>query len=353
MERKIAAKILRIQKDTLTKGIGLFSGEMGVCLALYLLGKGKDMPQQTEEEADKLLEHIVCEIKKTSNPTFGNGLSGIGWAINLLHAKECIEGDIDDVLHDIDATLYKELTLNGTTSNISLVNGVLGYLVYLANRLENVAHSTDTIQHQLIVEATHMTIDRIYELMPQALARASKDLYITVLWEVPLLFIHLAKVYKLGIYQEKIRNMIKCWEIYIQNAIPYYSTNKCYLVASLGYMNQWFKEPYINKHIDLLIHAIDFEEIKHEINFHVININEGWPFTTLILYLTEKHIANALPKTNCLGNIRKEILKRFRTSFLESLDRDKEKNISPSFINGLSGIAVANTIYPNAFTLKK
>lgn len=112
MEQKIVAKILEIQKGTLSQDIGLFNGDMGICLALYLSRMAKDMPlsAETETHADKLLEHIISEARNAINPAFDNGLSGIGWAINFLHAHKCIEGDIDDILYNIDASIYKELT---------------------------------------------------------------------------------------------------------------------------------------------------------------------------------------------------------------------------------------------------
>lgn len=186
--------------------------------------------------------------------------------------------------------------------------------------------------------------------MPKALDRISKDIYASILWEVPLIFIHLAKIHNAGVYQEKIQCMIKCWGMQIQDAIPYLNTNKLHLATSLGYTNQWFQNPHIDKHIDLLIHAIDFKEIKNEIEFRATNINEGWPFTALILYWANKYITGTSIRPFHFGSIRKSILKENRAEFIKALYLDKEKGMPLSFINGLSGIAVANAIWPEAFS---
>lgn len=49
------------------------------------------------------------------------------------------EGDVDEVLKDIDAAVFKEInTVSGIPANVS--NGLLGYLIYSVARLGNPEH---------------------------------------------------------------------------------------------------------------------------------------------------------------------------------------------------------------------
>lgn len=348
MERKLIGKILQIQDSMLSENAGLFTGDMGICLALYLLSK-KGKIKQAEVEADKLLEHIIDVIKNPCNTTFDNGLAGIGWAINFLHSSNNLDGDVDEILYNIDASLYKDLTKTNAVFNISVANGLSGYLVYFTERLANSSHHIDTVQHRLIVESIQIAVDKLYELMPDILPKTSNDLYISVLWEIPFVFFNLSRIYELGIYRDKIKNVIRCWEVFIQSAIPFYNINKLYFAVSLAYMNRILKEPYIERHVDLLIHSIEFEEIESEIDLRVINMNEGWPLTVLILYFANQYIPKTQPKHMCFDTLRKKILRNNFSTLQDCLNLNSEKKVPISFINGIGGLSVAYAIWPDAF----
>ena len=73
MERRIAKLILSIQDDNQKKDKSLYTGDSGVCLALYLLGKVYQIPQ-AETEADKLFDgiyHVVGNIALSLMATKG------------------------------------------------------------------------------------------------------------------------------------------------------------------------------------------------------------------------------------------------------------------------------------------
>ncbi|MBQ7180908.1 MAG: hypothetical protein IJR87_06400 [Bacteroidaceae bacterium] len=125
MERLITNKILAIQNDSHSQNLGLFVGDMGICLALHLMNRTYNIPQ-AEAEADKLLKHIYENLKHLQNTGFKNGLSGIGWALCILKGQSCIEGNIDEILLNIDAVIYKSLTDIKYNVDINLLDGLIG-----------------------------------------------------------------------------------------------------------------------------------------------------------------------------------------------------------------------------------
>jgi len=147
---------INVLKSLIHKGdrinSGLFSGDMGLCLVLYLLNKDV-ANHETEEIADALLEKVTESIATMNDTSFCNGLAGIGWAICLMHRKECIQGDINDILYNIDAAVYKSLCNPNISFGTDLANGLIGYMVYILFRLEGSGHNGQEVQ-ALVNEAT-------------------------------------------------------------------------------------------------------------------------------------------------------------------------------------------------------
>lgn len=139
-------------KELIKKGSsqtpGLFSGNMGICFSLYVINKElKDI--EIERIADNLLEKTINEISTMKDVSFDKGLAGIGCAINLLHMNNCIEGDIDDILYNIDATIYKNLCQQNQHHSVDLLNGLIGYLLYIVSRFKNERHKKDIFQNTI------------------------------------------------------------------------------------------------------------------------------------------------------------------------------------------------------------
>lgn len=345
MEHYLTYKILASQNDSTVRDIRLFKGSMGPCMALYLLSKKYGIPQ-AEVEADKLLAQIISKVKSLNNITLGHGLSGIGWAINKLSIEECIDGDIDDILYDIDAIIYRSITGEGiVTKNLSPSNlKELG--IYLVSRIENPRHKSDTIQHRLIEAAIRLTIERMYEAIPPVIDDISKDVYIHSLWDFPAIAVFLAKAFDNNIYRDKIISMIRCWSLNIQGALPYYNTNKLCLALSLHFLNRRVCNPEISKHVELLIFSTDFEEITNEIEYKRTNIFDGWIFTLFLLHKAMNLIDIKHYKRKDLESCRNTILKKYMRDGVKMI---VENRIDMSFINGLSGIAIMYAFYPEIF----
>ncbi len=199
MDRFLGERILELLTSYNYKNLGLFTGKTGVCLALYSLAKGFGVAE-AENAADSLVEEIAAELPRARSTSFDKGLAGIGWAVNLLNEAGCITGKIDEILCDVDAAIYKTLTCKSYNIPLYCTSGLVGYLAYLSCRLGNPNHRKNGDLNRLCTAALRITIDKIQNIMPSAFSVMSKDLYITALWEFPLLFVLLRKALELGVY---------------------------------------------------------------------------------------------------------------------------------------------------------
>ena len=165
MERQLITILINNCNDNIEQ-LGLFEGIMGNCLALYLLNKQIHCIE-AERIAENMLERVSNEIYKIQSNTLDKGLSGIGWAINELLKTNCVEGDVDDILYEVDSIIYKFITDPLNQINIgNTANGLIGYLIYTVSRLENPNHMKSTFLHRLDAAMFRNVIDRIDSKCP-------------------------------------------------------------------------------------------------------------------------------------------------------------------------------------------
>jgi hypothetical protein len=117
---------------------GLLNGKIGIVLFLYRYADYSGYVHY-REFADKLLDEILNSVGHTSSD-FENGLSGIGWAINLSIKNGYVDGDPDDVLQDVDKRVFSNLKYNPDTS-------IFGQGIYLLGRLKDNRYDTGLERH--------------------------------------------------------------------------------------------------------------------------------------------------------------------------------------------------------------
>lgn len=325
---------------------GLFAGKAGVSLSLYLSSKHGYYPE-AEHKADEILESLINEMPKISDLSFDRGLTGIGFAINILHKEEYINGDIDDILYNIDASLYKFLCKKENEINLvtDFSNGLIGYLVYCISRLENPMHKKECMQHFILEAAIRIIIDRLYVLMSRDFVQMIKDLHTMLIWKFPILFYCLSRVYILGIYRNKISCIVNDWSFYICGLLPHYNINRLALANSLSYLNANLHNKKIESQIKILYDSINSHEICSEFETDINCINGGWIYAIVCLTISEQFIDKDSSKFKDLCALRNYIIDVFRDRFEEELQKSNEiSNIS--LINGLCGINVLYSYLP-------
>lgn len=117
-----------------TDNLGLYHGKMGIIIffchyARYINDISYD------DFAGILIEQVYEEIHDKMYFDMEDGLCGIGWGIEYLIQNKFMEGNSQDILHEIDAKIMERDPLR--LSDKSLHTGTGGVLLYSTYRHQN------------------------------------------------------------------------------------------------------------------------------------------------------------------------------------------------------------------------
>lgn len=337
---RIKNKATKLPKDNL----GLFTGKSGSILIMYVLNRQFKDPE-LKKIADTLLKEVMEDAISLHNLTFDKGLLGIGCAVNYLLANGYVEGNPDDLLSDIDALLYKTLKDKNVKIGISCSTGLIGILIYLVERIV-VSTNRESLNYKLKMAALREVVNKLEQAMPTQFVGITKDVYTSIIFNYPILFIYLKKAIDLNIYSSKILCMVQTWTLYMGSYIPYYNINKLYMLVALAYLNTLANDELLNKQISLLIFSFDFNIMLNEIDSKIMNINEGYAFVAILLYSAENLFHGTEFEVKC-HNFRKELCAKHNHLYKQYLNNIPEKNFNLNLINGFLGIELLNTLYPD------
>lgn len=142
-EKKLQLKLLEIARITANSymqyddNIGLLAGISGTALFQFYYAQYSN----NDYHADIGVEIITRCIDKInngySNPSYCNGIAGLGWAIQHLNSEEFIEIDCDDLLSQFDDYLYKNMIDDFKTGDYDFLHGGLGYGFYFFKRFKH------------------------------------------------------------------------------------------------------------------------------------------------------------------------------------------------------------------------
>lgn len=104
------------------ENLGIYNGKLGMAILFYEYSR-YSTDKLYEEFADEIIDSVL-ELPNDLSYRFSDGLSGIGWGIIYLMKRNFIEGDIDDILFEIDKKI--ELIDN---KNVLVCNNIYSYLV--------------------------------------------------------------------------------------------------------------------------------------------------------------------------------------------------------------------------------
>lgn len=343
---RIAHAILNHQSDDSNRNISLYHGNIGISLVLYYLNKDLKI-QSLEDKADNLMDDVYSKISNNLLPNFEFGLAGISWVIDHLTRNGFCGGDTNVILRDVDALIFRYIN-ESEKMPVNLLNGLVGYLMYIMSRIENQSKKENEVLLEINRSLFRNIIDKIDHQMPSVFPSLSKDLGFTLSWLFPVLLINLRKALELNLYNDKIKNMINGWMFYINTLMPATHMNRLYWVLALAYLNQYLCSGEIRKQIDVIMYSIDFESIKLEISSDSMNINEGWFSVVVIMKKAEELLAPECPNYSFLHDTRIEILKEYSVPFENYLQSDANQ-MDITLMRGLSGIALLFSLFPQAF----
>ena len=111
---------------------GLFYGKMG--LVIFLFHYAQIFGDKFYEYiADGLLDLVFENLDDRSALDYADGLAGIGVGIEYLLQNEFVKGNADDILIDLDLLFDK--AVSSPLNDLSLENGICGWIKYLQFRI--------------------------------------------------------------------------------------------------------------------------------------------------------------------------------------------------------------------------
>lgn len=326
---------------------GLLCGATGLCIFFYQLARATNNVDY-EKIADDLLDKVFASLSLSSPSDFENGLAGIGWGIEYLVQNGFAEGDTDVILEEVDNKVFRSLNENNSTS-FELANGLTGYLFYLISRLKNLS-TPPTMAQCINRELLILNINKLDELVPSQFHSIVKEICFDLFWRFPVMLFGLAEAFELNIYNEKIRCMIKQWLPNLEAYIPSMHINRLYMATVLTKINELIPHKRLEKQIQILLFAIDFEELKTEVDPHALNIRFGWTGFVWVLEQAKKIIPSTCPNYELIGSTANEIKLKYVGSMEIMIERSFKENSGQFGLgNGIAGIGLMELLYPEVF----
>lgn len=352
-----------IQKNGLVStNQGLMQGNLGICIFFYHLARNTNNPVY-RKIADDLLDNVFINMEASIPTNFENGLAGIGWGIEYLIQNNFSDGNSDEILEEVDDKIYKLLNENNIHS-FDLDNGLTGYLFYLIYRLKN-KKTPFSMAFQINRELFISTINIIDELVTIQFPTIVKETQFDLFWRFPVILLGLNEALKLNIYNDKIVCMFKQWLPYFEAYIPSLHINRIYLAVVLKQIYSHLPVKRLEKQIQILLFATDFEVLKTETNhfsifldeliakdcYNISNIRYGWPGVALLLNYASNELHLDWPNHQLIGQTFQTITKKHKIPFDNILLNIEEQNFMQySLTLGLSGIGLIELLKPGILT---
>jgi hypothetical protein len=342
----LPVQIAEIIKQNGLTGInhGLMNGNTGISILFYNLARNTNNPEY-ERVADNLLEKVFASLSTSVPVDFGNGLAGIGWGIEYLVQNNFAEGNTDEILEEVDNKVFRFLN-EETHQSIELDNGLAGIFCYLINRLKNKI-APPSMAQRINRELLFLTINKIDELVTAQFTAIVKEMHFDLLWRFPVILFGLTEAYRLNIYNDKIKSMVRQWLPYFEAYIPSLHINRLFLAVLLLQINKLIPDKRLEKQARILLFATDFEVLETEVDHNMNNIRFGWPGFAWLLSIAMKVLPADWPSHPLIGQTYQSIIKRDKCSVENILPRNPDGSaMQIGLTTGLAGIGLMELLWP-------
>ena len=92
-------------QESFTDNIGLLNGKTGLAVFFFRYARYSGN-KLYETFAGDLIDEVLEEINAQTPLNFKDGLCGIGWGFDYLVKNNFLEGDIDEILEDLDNLIF-------------------------------------------------------------------------------------------------------------------------------------------------------------------------------------------------------------------------------------------------------
>ena len=231
--------------------IGLADGKIGQCIYFYYISrllKNKDYNQK----AELLTDEIFKQVMKLKVYDIKTGLAGIGLGIDYLIENTFIEGDINDILGNVDDVLFKQLCNPDKLYN-SDISLQLQLIYYFMVRLKKQKRNSENeyFFREAVFDAINFISEKIHPFF------LDEQLSFNMENTSVLSLLTLSKCDEL--YKEKIGRILKDISSCVLSKMPVLHANRLYLLYAMDRVNKKMETKGWNEHIKLLVRETDIE----------------------------------------------------------------------------------------------
>ena len=202
--------------------------------------------QLTSEIFEQVANMTVYDIK--------TGLAGIGIGVDYLVKNEYVEGNINDILEDIDDILFKQIcNAEKTSNNDILLQLQLVYYFTVRLQKQNKNSENEYFFREAIVCAVNSISEKIYSLFLEEPISFNMDN--TSILSL-LVLSHCSELYK-----DKVSKILKEISFSTLSKIPVLHSNRLYLIYAMDKVNKKIETKGWDEHIRLLARESDVEYI--------------------------------------------------------------------------------------------
>lgn len=313
--------------------LGLTHGEMGMSLYFYYLSR----IEQNEEYkiiADKLLEDVYNNLSFDYSITVENGMAGIGLGITNLVKNRFIEGDVNELLEDIDNVIFKKLAFPQYSAAYKK-DELLHLLYYLSVRLDD---QTDE-------EGWYIFQELIIKVINQFAVGLKGDFFNEYFsfsvyhYHLPVFVYVCSKLLEQNFYNERIHKILEEFEPMILGRFPLLHANRLYLLCGMLPLIPYMQNPQWKNYAGHLQREISVTDIfvKEMKNKHIFVSNGLSLMYLLFFYLENNHPAYRIDYSPD-DFYRKITESEVWTSLFK---RDYYFNIHRGLLNGFPGVQLA------------
>jgi len=307
-----------------TAELNIENGKMGVCLYFFMLA-GSLKNEQYQQWAEKILDDIYEQLKKDLYVKSIPNLVQVGIGIDFLLNQKYVEGNINQVLEEMDVALFQKMTSSTNPQILTYrTPGFLYILYYLYLRLRK--QKPNSNNRFIMEELTIKAFNDVYASLNSTFY--DEPTLFDLNYRLPPFLYVLSKIYSLRFYNYRINEVVKEIAGLIQSRVPVLHANRLYLLWGLVNLKQASDFTFWDEQLDLISQNISVQKIiEKELRNKQISIKYGVAGIYLLLENLEKTIYKISYNSEIL-------LKRIHNS-----DVWKNDSRQPlSFVYGMSGL---------------
>ena len=308
-----------------TNGLNIETGKMGICLYFFLISNNLKT-KRYQLWAGKLLDEIYEQFDKNLSEESIFDIIQVGIGFDFLIKQKYVNGNINQILSDIDNALFKWLTSTKNQKKLTFETfGIFYILYYLYIRLKTQKPKSDCqfLIEELIIKAfndVYSSLNSTFYDEPILFSFKS--------YKLPQFLYVLSKIHSTGFYNYRINEVIKEIAVIIQSRIPALHANRLYLLWGLLHLKQSTGFTFWDEQINLISQNIDIHRIiERELRNKQIFINDGISGIYLLM--------EALEKINCKIPFNLDL---FRKQIYESDAWNENLQQPMMFVYGMSGL---------------